>query len=201
MSDKGILMVISGPTGSGKGQIIKELVKKNKDLYLSVSSTTREKKEGDIEGISYNFLTRQDFFKKVEQGAFLEWAEIYGNYYGTPKHIIRKKLKEGTNIILELDIKGALQVKEAYEDAVFVFILPSSIEALKARIKESNKIETTESLARKFNSAYQEITSISKYNYGVVANNIDEAVSKIESIILAEGLRVDRVKDDILLLK
>ena len=201
MSDKGILMVISGPTGSGKGQIIKELVKKNKDLYLSVSSTTREKKEGDIEGISYNFLTRQDFFKKVEQGAFLEWAEIYGNYYGTPKHIIRKKLKEGTNVILELDIKGALQVKEAYEDAVFVFILPSSIEALKARIKESNKIETTESLARKFNSAYQEITSISKYNYGVVANNIDEAVSKIESIILAEGLRVDRVKDEILELK
>lgn len=201
MSDKGILMVISGPTGSGKGQIIKELVKKNKDLYLSVSSTTREKKEGDIEGLSYNFLTRQDFFKKVEQGAFLEWAEIYGNYYGTPKHIIRKKLKEGTNVILELDIKGALQVKEAYEDAVFVFILPSSIEALKARIKESNKIETTESLTRKFNSAYQEITSISKYNYGVVANNIDEAVSKIESIILAEGLRVDRVKDDILLLK
>lgn len=201
MSDKGILMVISGPTGSGKGQIIKELVKKNKDLYLSVSSTTREKKEGDIEGLSYNFLTRQDFFKKVEQGAFLEWAEIYGNYYGTPKHIIRKKLKEGTNVILELDIKGALQVKEAYEDAVFVFILPSSIEALKARIKESNKIETTESLTRKFNSAYQEITSISKYNYGIVANNIDEAVSKIESIILAEGLRVDRVKDDILLLK
>ena len=201
MSDKGILMVISGPTGSGKGQIIKELVKKNKDLYLSVSSTTREKKEGDIEGLSYNFLTRQDFFKKVEQGAFLEWAEIYGNYYGTPKHIIRKKLKEGTNVILELDIKGALQVKEAYEDAVFVFILPSSIEALKARIKESNKIETTESLTRKFNSAYQEITSISKYNYGVVANNIDEAVSKIESIILAEGLRVDRVKDEILELK
>ena len=201
MSDKGILMVISGPTGSGKGQIIKELVKKNKDLYLSVSSTTREKKEGDIEGLSYDFLTRQDFFKKVEQGAFLEWAEIYGNYYGTPKHIIRKKLKEGTNVILELDIKGALQVKEAYEDAVFVFILPSSIEALKARIKESNKIETTESLTRKFNSAYQEITSISKYNYGIVANNIDEAVSKIESIILAEGLRVDRVKDDILLLK
>lgn len=201
MSDKGILMVISGPTGSGKGQIIKELVKKNKDLYLSVSSTTREKKEGDIEGLSYNFLTRQDFFKKVEQGAFLEWAEIYGNYYGTPKHIIRKKLKEGTNVILELDIKGALQVKEAYEDAVFVFILPSSIEALKARIKESNKIETTESLTRKFNSAYQEITSISKYNYGIVANNIDEAVSKIESIILAEGLRVDRVKNDILLLK
>ena len=201
MSDKGILMVISGPTGSGKGQIIKELVKKNKDLYLSVSSTTREKKEGDIEGLSYNFLTRQDFFKKVEQGAFLEWAEIYGNYYGTPKHIIRKKLKEGTNVILELDIKGALQVKETYEDAVFVFILPSSIEALKARIKESNKIETTESLTRKFNSAYQEITSISKYNYGIVANNIDEAVSKIESIILAEGLRVDRVKDEILQLK
>lgn len=187
-------MVISGPAGAGKGEVIKELVNRNKELYLSISSTTRKKREKDIEGVTYNFINRIDFFKKVEQGAFLEWAEIYGEYFGTPKHIVNKKLKEGKNVILKLDIKGALQVKENYEDAVLVFILPSSKETLKKRIIESNKTETPEALERKFNSAYQEINSISKYNYGVVANNIDEAVARIESILKAEELRVDRTE-------
>ena len=194
MKNKGILMVISGPAGAGKGEVIKELVNRNKELYLSISSTTRKKREKDIEGVTYNFINRIDFFKKVEQGAFLEWAEIYGEYFGTPKHIVNKKLKEGKNVILKLDIKGALQVKENYEDAVLVFILPSSKETLKKRIIESNKTETPEALERKFNSAYQEINSISKYNYGVVANNIDEAVARIESILKAEELRVDRTE-------
>lgn len=194
MNNKGILMVISGPAGAGKGEVIKELVNRNKELYLSISSTTRKKREKDIEGVTYNFVNRQDFFKTVEQGAFLEWAEIYGEYFGTPKHIVNKKLKEGKNVILKLDIKGALQVKENYEEAVLVFILPSSKETLKKRIIESNKTETPEALERKFNSAYQEINSISKYNYGVVANNIDEAVARIESILKAEELRVDRTE-------
>lgn len=200
MSKKGILMVISGPTGAGKNEIIKALIEKNDDLYLSVSETTREKRTKDIEGQWYKFISRQEFFKKVDQGAYLEWAEIYDNYYGTPKHIINKKLKEGKNVILALDIKGALQVKEKHEDAIFVFILPPSIEVLKSRIMDS-KQDTPEALTRKFNSAYQEINSISKYNYGVISNNIEEAVHRIEHIFLAEACRVDRIKDSIELLK
>ncbi|MGN9135881.1 guanylate kinase [Clostridium sp. HCP1S3_B4] len=189
-----MLIVISGPTGAGKDEIIKELINRNKELYLSVSLTTRPKKSGDIEGVSYNFVTRQEFFKKVEQGLFLEWAEVHENYYGTLKHVVKRKLDEGVNVVLSVDIKGALKVKEEYDDAIFIFVLPSSLERLKERIKADNKIETPEALARKFNSAYKEITAISKYNYGVVANNIDEAVSKIEHIIAAESCRVSRVK-------
>lgn len=200
MSNKGILMVISGPTGAGKNEIIKALLEKNEDFYLSISDTTREKRSKDIEGKAYHFISRKEFFKKVDQGNYLEWAEVYEDYYGTPKHIINKKLKEGKNVVLALDIKGALQIKEKYEDAVFVFILPPSIEVLKTRIMNSGK-DTPEVLTRKFNSAYQEINSISKYNYGVISNNIEEAVHRIEHIFLAEACRVDRIKDSIELLK
>lgn len=200
MKNKGILIVISGPTGAGKSEIISALVEKNKDLYLSISDTTRAKKPKDIEGKKYNFISRQEFFKKVDQGAYLEWAEVYQDYFGTPKHIINKKLAEGKDVILAIDIKGALQIKEKYEEAVFIFILPPSVKVLKERIMD-NKVESTEALTRKFNSAYAEIQSISKYNYGVISNNIEEAVNRIEHIILAEKCRVDRVRDSIEILK
>lgn len=200
MKNKGILIVISGPTGAGKSEIISALVEKNKDLYLSISDTTRAKKSKDIEGKKYNFISRQEFFKKVDQGAYLEWAEVYQDYFGTPKHIINKKLAEGKDVILAIDIKGALQIKEKYEEAVFIFILPPSVKVLKERIMD-NKVESTEALTRKFNSAYAEIQSISKYNYGVISNNIEEAVNRIEHIILAEKCRVDRVRDSIDILK
>ena len=200
MKNKGILIVISGPTGAGKSEIISALVEKNKDLYLSISDTTRAKKPKDIEGKKYNFISRQEFFKKVDQGAYLEWAEVYQDYFGTPKHIINKKLAEGKDVILAIDIKGALQIKEKYEEEVFIFILPPSVKVLKERIMD-NKVESTEALTRKFNSAYAEIQSISKYNYGVISNNIEEAVNRIEHIILAEKCRVDRVRDSIEILK
>lgn len=195
MGNKGMLIVISGPTGAGKDEVIKELINRNKKLHLSVSLTTRAKKAGDIEGVNYNFVTRQEFFKKVEQGLFLEWGEVHENYFGTLKHTVKRKLNEGVNVVLSVDIKGALKVKEEYEDAIFIFVLPSSIERLKERIKD--KTESPESLARKFNSAYKEINAISKYNYGVVAKNIDEAVVKIEHIIAAEECRVSRVQSSI----
>lgn len=200
MKNKGILIVISGPTGAGKSEIISALVEKKKDLYLSISDTTRAKKSKDIEGKKYNFISRQEFFKKVDQGAYLEWAEVYQDYFGTPKHIINKKLAEGKDVILAIDIKGALQIKEKYEEAVFIFILPPSVKVLKERIMD-NKVESTEALTRKFNSAYAEIQSISKYNYGVISNNIEEAVNRIEHIILAEKCRVDRTRDSIDILK
>lgn len=200
MTNKGILIVISGPTGAGKSEIINALVEKNKDLYLAISDTTRAQKPKDIEGKKYNFISRQEFFKKVEQGGYLEWAEVYQDYFGTPKHIVNKKLAEGKDVILAIDIKGALQIKEKYEEAVFIFILPPSVKVLKERIMD-NKVESTESLTRKFNSAYAEIQSISKYNYGVISNNIEEAVNRIEHIILAEKCRVDRVRDSIDILK
>ncbi|CDM69083.1 Guanylate kinase [Clostridium bornimense] len=191
--DKGLLIVISGPSGAGKGTICKALVEK-KDYYISVSATTRNPRAGEIDGKSYYFLTREDFIKKIESGDFLEHAEVHGNLYGTPKSSVLEKLDEGKDVILEIDIQGALKVKETYPDGVFIFILPPSMEELKKRLIGRGS-ETPESLLTRFNTAFKEINYISKYNYAVVNDEVNVAVEKIEGILLAERCRVDRVKE------
>ena len=194
MSKKGVLLVISGPSGAGKGTICKALLEKHKEIYLSVSATTREPRNGEVEGVNYFFLKKEDFLQKVEEGDFLEHAEVYGNYYGTPKSSVQKMIDEGRDVILEIDIQGALKVKENCEEGIFIFILPPSMEELKQRIIKRGS-ETPESLMRRFKSAYKEINYISKYNYAVVNDEVDTAVSKIEAIITAEKCRVDRMKN------
>lgn len=197
MSKKGVLLVISGPSGAGKGTICKALLEKHKEIYLSVSATTREPRNGEVEGVNYFFLKKEDFLQKVEEGDFLEHAEVYGNYYGTPKSSVQKMIDEGRDVILEIDIQGALKVKENCEEGIFIFILPPSMEELKQRIIKRGS-ETPESLMRRFKSAYKEINYISKYNYAVVNDEVDTAVLKIEAIITAEKCRVDRMKNKIL---
>lgn len=197
MAKRGMLLTISGPTGAKKDKVIQALLEKDDNLVLSKSFTTREKKDDEVEGEEYEYIDKKEFLKRVQQGFFLEWAEIYDNYYGTPKHQVEKLLKQGKNVIAKVDIKGALQIKEKVEDAILIFILPPSIEELKETILNSSKVETPEMLIRKFNSAYPEINSISKYNYGVVNDNIEAAVEKIEKIISAEECRVDRIKDEL----
>lgn len=197
MSKKGVLLVISGPSGAGKGTICKALLEKHKDIYLSVSATTREPRDGEVHGVNYFFTSKEDFLKKVEEGDFLEHAEVYGNYYGTPKSSVQKMLDEGRDVILEIDIQGALKVKENWEEGIFIFILPPSMEELKQRIIKRGS-ETPESLMTRFKSAYKEINYISKYNYAVVNDEIDTAVAKLEAIITAEKCRVDRMKNKIL---
>lgn len=197
--NKGILLVVSGPTGAEKDKIITSLLEKHTDIYKEVSYTTRDKKEDEVEGEEFKFISNKDFFDKVDKGIFLEWAEVYdGIYYGTPKHNILKKLKEGKDVLVEVDIKGALQIKEKYNDAVLIIILPKSKEVMESNILNSKK-DTPEKLTRKFNSAFNCINSINKYNYGVVNTSIEEAVSKIENIIVAEKCRVSNIDSDILL--
>lgn len=194
---RGLLIVISGPSGAGKGTICKELLNKNDDLYISVSATTRNPRDGEIDGVNYYFIDRSEFMKKIEADDFLEYAEVYGNFYGTPKSKVEEMLLSGKNVILEIDIQGALKVKENSKEGIFVFILPPSMEELKQRIIKRGS-ETTESLMTRFKSAYQEINYVSKYNYAVVNDQVEEAVKKIEAILTAEKCRVDRIKENIL---
>ncbi|MFL0249915.1 guanylate kinase [Clostridium neuense] len=193
---KGLLIVISGPSGAGKGTICKALLEKQ-DLWISVSATTRKPRKGEIDGKSYFFLDVDEFKDRIENDGFLEYAEVYGNYYGTPKASVNEKINNGEDVILEIDIQGALKVKENYPEGVFIFILPPSMDELKKRIIGRGS-ETPESLMRRFKSAYKELNYVSKYNYAVINDKVDIAVSKIQAIIAAEKCRVDRIKENII---
>lgn len=194
---RGLLIVISGPSGAGKGTICKSFMDRNKDVSVSVSATTRSPRQGEIDGVSYHFISKEKFEEKINSNDFLEYAQVYDNYYGTPKSNVEEMLESGRNVILEIDIQGALKVKENTEEGVFIFILPPSMQELKERIIKRGS-ETKESLMKRFKSAYKEINFISKYNYAVVNDRVEIAVEKLEAIISAEKCRVDRIKDSIL---
>ena len=197
-SNRGVLIVITGPSGAGKGTICKALLEKHDNIYISVSATTRSPREGEIEGVNYYFLTKEAFEEKVKENGFIEYANVHGNFYGTPKVNVEKMLEEGKDVILEIDIQGALQVKENFKEGVFIFILPPSMEELKKRIINRGS-ETEESLMTRFKNAYKEINYVSKYNYAVVNDTLELAVAKVESIIAAEKCRVDRIKENTIL--
>jgi len=194
---RGLLIVISGPSGAGKGTICKSFLERNREVSLSVSATTRDPRKGEVEGVNYYFISKDDFKEKINSNDFLEYAEVYDNYYGTPKSNVEEMLESGRDVILEIDIQGALKVKENTEEGVFIFILPPSMQELKQRIINRGS-ETKESLMKRFKSAYKEINFVSKYNYAVVNDKVEIAVEKLEAIIAAEKCRVDRIKDSIL---
>ncbi|SHJ43854.1 guanylate kinase [Hathewaya proteolytica DSM 3090] len=188
MKNKGLLVILSGPSGSGKGTICKELLKRD-DFTLSISATTRNPRNGEINGKSYYFLSREEFMDRIYENEFLEYAEVYGNYYGTPKKMVMDTLNSGMNVLLEIDIQGALNVKDIYKEAVMIFIAPPSMEELKNRIVGRNS-ETEESLNIRFQSAYEELKYVPQYDYLVKNNNLEDAVADVGAILRAENLRV-----------
>ncbi|HAQ41032.1 MAG TPA: guanylate kinase [Clostridiales bacterium] len=191
--DNGLLVVISGPSGAGKGTICKRLKEVMKDLKVSVSTTTRKPRNGEVEGESYFFINEDDFIKKINNNELLEHAKVYGNYYGTPKEEVFKQLEEGNDVILEIDIQGALQVKKNYPRGVFIFILPPSLKELKNRI-EGRGTDSKEVILRRMKCAYDELNYAFEYDYVVLNDDVETAVDKIQCIIKAEKNRAVRKK-------
>ena len=179
----GKLFVISGSSGVGKGTVIKEFLKKNPSFKLSVSCTTRKPREGELHGINYFFLTREDFKTKIENNEFLEWAEFSGNMYGTQKEYVKNKLSEGKNLILEIDTKGALNVKKMLPEATLVFILPPSFEELEARLR-GRHTETEEAIQKRLESTRLEMENAKLFDYQIVNDSIENAVLELEKILL-----------------
>lgn len=192
---RGSLIIISGTTCAGKGTVIQKLLERHKDMELSISYTSREIREGDIPDQTYHFVTKEKFEDMIEEGAFLEYEKVhYGQYYGTPKQNIEKKLSEGINVILEIDVKGAQKVKEMLPETILIFILAPSMELVKERIK-ARGAENAEQIIKRFEVAYREINEINKYNYVVVNDDLEEAVEKVEAILISEKCRVDRIEE------
>ncbi|QUH21687.1 guanylate kinase [Alkaliphilus sp. B6464] len=197
MVSKGLLVVVSGPSGAGKGTICKELLKNNSQIKVSISATTRLPRTGEEDGVNYFFINRDKFENMIDGDDFLEYAMVYDNYYGTPKQYVMNNLENGNDVLLEIDIVGALQIKERFEDAVFIFILPPSLEELKNRII-GRGTETLSDIEKRYGSAISEIKQVIKYDYAVVNDDVTRAVKDIEAIIRAEKSKVLRNYEKIL---
>ena len=191
---QGQLIVVSGPSGAGKDTVINAVMKKQENAWISISATSREKRAGEKEGINYYYLTKEEFEKKIEENYFLEYAEYAGNYYGTPKETIVEKLEKGIDVILVIEIQGAMKIKELVPEALFIFIMPPSEKELMKRLK-GRKTEDKKKIIERFNIAYKEINEVTKYNYVVINDEVAEAALKIKAIIKAEKCRVDRIEE------
>lgn len=191
---KGALIVISGPSGTGKGTICSLLCRQNSKMHCSISLTTRFPRKGESDGTNYHFLTEEKFKTLLKQGSLLEWAKVYGHYYGTLQQQVEEKRAQGCDVILEIDTQGAKQVRSKVEDAALIFLLPPSMDELWARI-QGRGTDSPAAIEERFAAAYREIQEIWKYDYVVTNENIPETVRKVEAIILAEKCRVGRNKN------
>ncbi|NLV89062.1 MAG: guanylate kinase [Tissierellia bacterium] len=191
---KGFLLIISGPAGTGKGTVCKELLKRNEDIVFSVSATTRQPRVGEVDGVNYYFVSKEKFESMIENNEFLEYAYVHTNYYGTPKKFVMDQIEKGEIVLLEIDVQGALQIKKNFSEAVFIFLLPPTMEELKNRIVKRGT-ETEEDINRRYENAFKEIDFVGNYDYFVINDVVEDAVSDIEAIIKAEKLRVKRHSD------
>ena len=187
---KGVLLIISGPSGSGKGTIVEQLVSEL-GYCVSISATTRNPRPNEKDGIHYFFKTKEEFEKMIEKGELLEHAAFCGNYYGTPKKYVEEQLESGKNIILEIEVQGALQVKKKYNDAVLIFTMPPTLTELRRRL-EFRGTETKEVIDARINRAEEELEFLPDYDYIVINDTVDEAVKDVDCIVKAERMKCSR---------
>lgn len=191
--NKGLLIVVSAPSGCGKGTILSEVLKDDR-FYYSVSATTRSPRLGEVNGVTYHFITKQDFEGRIKNNAMLEYAEYCGNYYGTPKKEIDEMREQGKNVILEIEVQGAMKVREICPDAVFIFVLPPSVAELERRLKK-RATETDDVIAQRVSQARSEIELARKYDYVVVNAALEDAINDFKAVIKAEELKVSNAQD------
>ncbi|CAM2820996.1 guanylate kinase [Paenibacillus sediminis] len=187
--DKGLLIVLSGPSGVGKGTVCSALRKQMPELVYSVSATTRAPRVGEQDGVNYFFKSHEQFQEMIKNDQLLEYAEYVGNYYGTPRDFVEETLASGKDIILEIEVQGALKVKEKFPEGVFIFLLPPSLDELKGRIT-GRGTESQDTIDHRMTVAVDEMNLIKHYDYAVVNDEIDLACKRIESIITAEHCKV-----------
>ena len=191
-SREGLLLVVSGPAGVGKGTLDKALLERHQDMKLSVSATTRAPRPGEIDGVHYFFKTEEEFKAMRERNEFLEYMHVFQtNYYGTPRSFVEEQLSRGIDVILEIDVQGAMKVKKAFPNAVMIFIAPPSMAELKSRLIGRNT-ETLEQIEKRFATAEKEIAMLPEYEYVVTNDVVEMAVNRMESIITAEKCKVSR---------
>lgn len=191
MKNKGALLVVSGPSGVGKGTVCQSFLQAHPEVFFSVSATTRPMREIDTDGVTYHFKTQEEFDAMVAAGEFLEWATFCDNSYGTPKTPVLERLERGISVLLEIDVQGALQVKRNYPDAVLVFILPPSLSTLETRLRRRGT-ETEETISIRMQQYRREFEQAAAYQYLVVNDALSEAVSDLGAILRAEQLRTER---------
>ena len=187
----GLLIILSGPSGAGKGTLCRELLRLLPDLTYSVSATSRAPRPGEIEGVHYFFRTREEFETMIASGELLEWTEFCGNYYGTPLFAVQQALVAGKDVILEIEIQGARQVKKLFPQGVFIFVVPPSLEVLVQRIHQRGT-ESEEIIQKRLAQARAELERISDYEYVVVNDEVPAAVEKLRCILVAEKCRIKR---------
>ena len=194
MNTSGILIILSGFAGSGKGTIIKELLAKYDNYALSVSATTRAPREGEVEGVHYFFKTEEEFKKMIAEGELLEYANYVGNYYGTPRAYVKQQLAAGKNVILEIETEGALNIKREYPDAVLIFVMPPSVEEIHNRLLRRGT-ETEEVIEKRMHKAGIEISAVDRYDYLMINDVLSESVELFNAIVSSQKMAVSRNRD------
>lgn len=191
MSREGLLIVVCGPSGVGKGTLLSKILNEDKKIMFSVSATTREPRQGENEGIDYFFKTKVQFEDMIKNDDLLEWVKYCDNYYGTPKAFIDSSISDGNDVILDIEVEGAMRVKEKYPECILVFVVPPTIEELKKRIEKRGS-ESSISVSKRLKRAEEELNYIDKYDYVIVNDDVNEAINELKSIIVAEKLKISR---------